>query len=157
MRENVFPSQYTHTDQLPVVSGDDKEYDYLERVGHNTFDGLFCIMTHDIDVENNERYTFTYYFDEDMGYLYRETTPIVNEFFSTFVEGHEEMLMARYYVKDEDVLNVRIREICHVEYTTMTAKISYFPDEDSCVEGYFDRVSSVIIGGETYVLALADH
>jgi hypothetical protein len=67
------------------------------------------------------------------------------------------MLMARYYVKDGDVLNMRIQEICHVGYTTVTAKISYFPDEDNCVEGYFDRVSSMIIGEETYVLALADH
>lgn len=127
-------------------------------VGIDYQDGLFTIVRNHIDVENLFRSKLMIYMTDELIELpVTSDGAVTTEYFHSFVEGEKAMLMGRYYSFIASYEDEYLNSICYLPYISSSQQLKLLPENESCLRGYYDRVSSWVLDGNTYLITHTDH
>ena len=56
-----------------------------------------------------------------------------------------------------NILDLYLNETCYLPYESSSQQVYFQPEKEKCLEGYYDRVSSWVLDGETYLVTHTDH
>lgn len=89
------------------------------------------------------------------GFTYEGTIPSTR--FHTFMRGRDAFVLGNFFSWDlASLYEQQLEQICVVPFEISGETITFDGDEEKCLAGFFDRVSSWEMGGETYLLTHID-